>query len=100
LGSLLKINPIIGLRDGEVVPAGKTRSRAKAVDYLYDFAMGYSLIEEMAIEYAADKNEAETLADRLTPKFPRERIHFARVGPVIGTHTGPSLIVLSILGNK
>ena len=51
LGSMLKINPIIGLKDGEVVPAARERSRERAIEYLYSFAMGYSHIEEMAIVF-------------------------------------------------
>ncbi|GAI46502.1 unnamed protein product, partial [marine sediment metagenome] len=39
LGSMLNINPIITLKGGVVEPAGRTRSRAKAIDYLYTFAM-------------------------------------------------------------
>lgn len=100
LGSVLKINPIIGLRDGEVFPVGKERSRAKAIDKLYDFVMSYSHIEEMAIEYATARDEAEMLAERLSAKFPRERIFRTRAGPVIGTHTGPSLLVVSVLGDR
>jgi len=38
LGSLLKINPIIGIKDGEVIPFSKQHSRAKALDYLYHYA--------------------------------------------------------------
>jgi len=34
LGSLLKVNPIIGLKDGEVYPLGRERSRAKAINHL------------------------------------------------------------------
>ncbi|MFC1984556.1 DegV family protein [Chloroflexota bacterium] len=99
LGSMLKINPVIGLKDGEVIPIAKTRSRGKAIDHLYNLAMSYSRIEDMAIEYAANLDEAEVLAERLSPKFSRERIYFSRVGPAIGTHTGPSLIILSVLGD-
>jgi len=52
LGSMLKMNPIITFKDGVVHPAGREHSRAKAIDYLYNFAMSYSYIEEMAVEYA------------------------------------------------
>jgi DegV family protein with EDD domain len=38
LGSLLKVNPLLTLRDGVVQPAGRTRSRAGAVDRLYEYA--------------------------------------------------------------
>ncbi|MBA7673827.1 Protein DegV [subsurface metagenome] len=100
LGSMLKINPIITIKDGVVEPAGKTRSRAKAVDYLYDFALSFSHIEEMAVEDAACPDEADKLVEQLSSKFPRERIYRSKTTPVIGTHTGPGLLLVAILGDK
>jgi DegV family protein with EDD domain len=100
LGSLLKINPIIGIKDGEVFPFGRERSRAKAIDHLFNFVMSYSHIDDMAIEYAMALDEAENLIERLSTKFPPERVYRSRVGPVIGTHTGPSLLVVTVLGDK
>jgi len=100
LGSMLKVNPVITLRNGVVEPAGRTRSRAKAIDYLYDFAMSYSHIEEMAVEDAACPDDAEILVERLGSIFPRERIYRSRSTPVIGTHTGPGLLLVSVMGDK
>jgi DegV family protein with EDD domain len=100
LGSILKINPIITIKDGLVEPAGRTRSRAKAIDYLYDFAMSYSHIDEIAVEDAACPEDAETLVERLSSKFPRERIYRSRTTPVIGTHTGPGLLLVVVMGDR
>ena len=100
LGSMLNVNPIITLKGGVVEPAGRMRSRAKAIDYLYTFAMSYSHIEEMAIEDAACPDEAEALVERLGLKFPKERIYRSRTTPVIGTHTGPGLLLIAILGDR
>jgi len=100
LGSVLKINPILGMKDGLVIPCGKERSRAKALEHLFNFAMSYSHIEEMAVEYATAVDEAQMLVERLSSKFPKERIYISRTGPVIGTHTGPSLIVVTVLGDR
>jgi len=100
LGSLLKINPIIGLKDGEVIPCGRERSRAKAIDHLYNFAAGYSRIEEMAVEYATAVDEADMLVERLGALFPKERIYRTRTSPVISTHTGPSLLIVTVMGDK
>ncbi|MBA7685318.1 DegV domain-containing protein [subsurface metagenome] len=100
LGSMLKINPIIGLKNGEVIPCGRERSRAKAIDHLCNFAMSYSHIEEMAVEYAAAFDEAEMLAERLGSRFPKERIYRSRASPVISTHTGPSLLIVTVLGDR
>jgi len=100
LGSVLKVNPIITIKDGVVVPAGRTRSRAKATERLYNFAMSYAYIEEMAVENTACSDEAEALVERLSSKFPKERIYRSKMTPVIGTHTGPGLLLVSILGDR
>ena len=100
LGSMLKVNPIITLKDGVVEPAGRTRSRAKAIDNLYNFAMSFSHIEEIAVEDAACPNDAELLVERLSSKFSKERIFRSRTTPVIGTHTGPGLLLIAVLGDR
>jgi len=100
LVSMLKINPIITIKDGVVEPAGRRRSRAKAIDYLYNFTMSYSHIEEMAVEDAACPDDAERLVERLSAKFPKQRIYRSKTTPVIGTHTGPGLLLVTVLGDK
>jgi DegV family protein with EDD domain len=100
LGSLLKVNPIICLKDGEVYPLARERSRAKAIDHLYNLATGFSKVEALAVEYAIDLAEAKKLVERLHSKYPEIPIYVSRASPVIGTHTGPGLIVVSVLGDK
>ena len=100
LVSILRVNPLITLRDGVVEPTGRTRSRAKAIERLYNFAMDYSHIEEIAVEDAACSDDAELLVERLSPKFPKERIYRSKTTPAIGTHTGPGLLLVAVLGDK
>ena len=100
LGSLLKVNPIIGLRDGEVYPVARERSRARAIDYLYDFVTSFGIVEGLAVECAADLDEANKLIQRLRSKYPQIPIYLSRTSPAIGTHTGPGLILVSVLGDR
>jgi len=100
LGSMLRINPIISLKDGEVHPVGRAHSRAKAIEHLYNFAVSYSRIEAIAIEYATTLDEAEALVERFSSKLPKEHIYISRASPVIGTHTGPGLLMVTVLGDK
>jgi len=100
LGSLLKINPIIGIKDGEVHPFGKERSRTKAIDHLSKFTDSFSSVEGIAIEYATDLQEAKKLVQRLHLKYPQTPILLSHASPVIGAHTGPSLILVSVLGDR
>jgi DegV family protein with EDD domain len=100
LGSMLKINPLITLRNGVVEPVGRTRSRTQAIERLYDFATSFSHIEEMAVEDTDCAEDAELLVGQLSSKFPKERIYRSKGTPVIGTHTGPGLLLVNILGDR
>jgi DegV family protein with EDD domain len=100
LGSMLKINPIITIRDGVVEPAGRAHSRRKAMEHLVEFVETYKHIEELAVEDAACPDDNDYLVKRLGKYFPEERIYRSRATPVIGAHTGPGLLVVSVLGDK
>ena len=100
LGSMLKIQPMIALREGVVMPAGRTRSRSKAVDRLYEYVAGYARIEKLAVENTACPEEAEALRERLGALHPRERIYSSKMTPVIGAHTGPGLLLVAVLGDR
>jgi len=100
LGSMLKVNPIVAIKDGVVDPAGRARSRAKAIDHLFDFAASYRHIEELAVEDAACPADGDLLVKRLGRIFPEERIYRSRTTPVIGAHTGPGLLLVAVLGDK
>lgn len=100
LGSMLRINPILTLKDGDVCPVARERSRSKAIDYLYNFAAAFSHIEEIAIEDATTPDEAEMLAERLSPKFTKKGIYRTKVSPVVGTHVGPHVLNIAVLGDR
>ena len=97
LGSALKVNPILTIRDGLTEGVTRVRCRAKAIDYLGDFVMNFPDVEEIAIEDATTPDEAKILAERLYSRFPRERIYWMKVGPVIGTHVGPHVLGVGVL---
>ena len=100
MGSMLGVNPVLGIKDGEVYPYGRERSRAKAIEQLYQFAAGYSRIEEMAVEDATTPDETDAFVERLGTIFPGERIYRSKVSPVIGTNVGPRVIGVAVLGDK
>ena len=100
LGSILKINPIITLKDGVIEPAGRTRSRTKAIELMCNFVSDYSHIEELAVEDATTPADTDLIIEQLSSKFPRDRIYRSRPSAVIGTHTGPGLLVVAVLGDK
>jgi len=100
LGSLLKIHPVLGLKDGEAFPHHRARNRAGAVDFLVNFARGFAKIEKMVVEDATTPQEADDLVDRLAAFYPKERIYRAKVSPVFGAHVGPHVLDVAIIEGK
>lgn len=100
LGSLLKLQPVLGLKDGEVFPHGRARSRSQAVEMLMAFVSGYPKIERMAVEHATTPVEADALVDKLGVLFPKDKIMRSIVSPVLGAHMGPHVLGVAILAAK
>ena len=97
LGGLLKVNPVLGIKDGAAFPIARCRNRAQAMDFLVDFVKGFSSIEAVAIEDATTPKELELLAQRLKDVAPAERTYRSKVSPVVGTHVGPHVLAVSVL---
>ncbi|MFA5629761.1 MAG: DegV family protein [Dehalococcoidales bacterium] len=102
MGAVLNIKPLLNLKDGEVVPIGKVRSYSKGVEQQYEFikkAAEGGKIKELSIMYNTDRDEADALADRVSSMYPREKIIMGEIGPILGTHGGPDILVVCIRGN-
>jgi DegV family protein with EDD domain len=97
LGGLLRVNPVLGIKDGEAFPIARCRNRAQAVDFLVDFVKGFGRIEAVAIEDATTPQELELLAQRLKDVVPAEDTYRSKVSPVVGTHVGPHVLAVSVL---
>ena len=94
---MLRINPILGIKDGEAFPFARVRCRAKAIEWLYEFASGFNKVKALAVEYGTNAAEAKALAKRIASVFPKVPLYISNVGPVIGTHTGPSVLSVTVL---
>jgi DegV family protein with EDD domain len=100
LGTMLKVNPILGIRDGEVYPFAREHSRARAIEHLYDFAAGFTKIDGIGVEDATTSDEAAELAQRLEASFPGEPVYRAKVSPAVGAHVGPGVLGVAVLGDR
>jgi len=100
LGTVLKVHPILGIREGEVYPFAREHSRARALDYLYDFADGFTKIEGIGVEDATTPDEADELAQRLQARFPGETIYRSKISPAVGAHVGPRVLGVAVLGDR
>jgi DegV family protein with EDD domain len=97
LGALLKVNPILGIKNGDTFPIARVRSRARALDFMVNFVKSFKKIDALAIEDASTTNELEMLAQRLKGLVPQESFYRSKVSPVVGTHVGPRVLSVSVL---
>jgi DegV family protein with EDD domain len=97
MGAMLKMNPILGIKNGEAFPFARVRSRAKATDWLYEFASKFSQVKALAVECGTNVAEAEALAKRIASVFPKVPIYLSNVSPVIGTHAGPNILAVTVM---
>jgi DegV family protein with EDD domain len=96
LGSVLNLKPMLTVKDGELVPAGQVRTRAKGMDKLFEYVKNAGNIQDLAVVYNTTPDEAQTLAERIGSVFDREKIRIARVGPGLGAHGGPGAMLVVI----
>jgi len=94
LGSMLSIKPVIDITGGEVIEAGKPRTRKKAMHMLYDMMQAAGPIDHVAVMHGGAPDIGEFL-DLIAAKFPRETIRLGQLGAIIGTHGGAEIIGVS-----
>jgi len=100
VGSVLRVRPVLTMRDGEVAPLTRLRSQAATMDYLYNAVASLKDIEELAVEHATTPDDADALVERLSQIYPKERIYRSTVSPVLGTYMGPNVLSISYMEGK
>jgi DegV family protein with EDD domain len=98
LGSALNVKPMLTLKDGALSPAGRVRSRAKGIDILFDFVKNAADIQDLAVVYNTEREEAQAFVKRLGALFPEEKIILSQLGPALGVHTGPGILFIALRG--
>jgi DegV family protein with EDD domain len=98
LGSMLNVKPMLTVKDGELSPTGRVRSRAKGIDILFDFVKNAADIQDLAVVHNTTPDEAQALVKRLGAVYPEERIRLSRLGPALGVHTGPGILLVVYRG--
>jgi DegV family protein with EDD domain len=100
LGSALAIKPILGLRDGSIVPLERVRTSSRAISRLEDLAVeataGAGAVD-VAVHHLDSADRAARLADRLRPRI-HELVDLSVVelGAVVGAHVGPGTLAIAV----
>ncbi|RLT44378.1 MAG: DegV family protein [Chloroflexi bacterium] len=97
IGSLLQFKPLLTVVDGEVVPVGRARTKARAIEELIRRASEYRPIAEAMAVHATTPDDLEYLVQRLNGIAPDAPITLGRVTPVIGVHVGPGVLAIAVV---
>ncbi|MBN1191061.1 MAG: DegV family protein [Dehalococcoidales bacterium] len=100
LGALLNIKPMLSMKDGIVVPVSQVRSYTKGLEQLYQFLSNAlqepGEVKDVAIMYNTTPKEASALAERIAPLYPTEKVIMGQMGPILGTHAGPNMVLVVV----
>jgi len=98
LGGLLRLKPILTIRDGEIFPLARVRTRKKALEALLDICLeGGAEIEEAVVMQSTTPADADYLVSEVQKRQPNVLVHVGMMGPAIGVHGGPGIIGLAVL---
>ena len=98
LGSVLKIKPMIIVRDGEIHPLGKARTFPRALTLMKQTARDFTPVESLAVMHSTTPEVAKQVADDLRDLLPEGvEPSVTRFGPVLGVHAGPGAIGIALL---
>ena len=102
VGTMLNVKPIIHVdNDGHLINLAKVRGRKAAMEYLVKkFGETATDFDNVFIAHGDCPEDAAALEAMLREKHDIMNVTTGYVGPVIGAHTGPGVLVLFFMGTK
>lgn len=98
LGGLLRIRPLITLRDGVVDQLAKARSRTGGIERLLDSAREFAPLDEVGVLDTTTPDDAEALCAQVADLVPGGQAPLlSRAGPTIGTYAGPGALGIALV---
>jgi DegV family protein with EDD domain len=103
LGTLMKIVPVLSLKDGQVAAEAQVRTFARAQETMLDFVLA-AAPDPMGARFLVMHTNAPELAEKTAAKL-RERLsgitprllEIWEAGPVIATHGGPGAVGIFVM---
>ncbi|MDK2801478.1 MAG: fatty acid kinase fatty acid binding subunit [Clostridiales bacterium] len=95
IGNILNIKPVLGIKDGLVVPIDKIRGSKKVIPKMVKLikARGYNLSNQVVgLAHGSIPDKLEELKQAIEQEFHPKGFTISEVGSVIGAHAGPGII--------
>jgi len=100
LGTMLRIKPILAVREGELYPVERVRTRVHGVERIIQGAVRHQNVTMAAVGHSTTPDEAELILGRLAMAFPHAEVFVTRFGPVLGTHGGPGVVGVGVVEGR
>lgn len=97
IGALLHVKPLIQVKEGEVTPVEKVRTKRQALRRLVEITLQHGSLERLGVAHGMAQEEAEFVVEQLSAQYPRDGLLLSEIGPVIGTHAGPRVLGASFV---
>lgn len=98
LGGLLRLKPILTVKDGEAFPVTRSRNRERALAALLELVTETPNVTDIVIAHTTTPDDAAGLAERARTAAPGATVYVGRFGPVLGVHGGPGMLGIAVTG--
>jgi DegV family protein with EDD domain len=100
LGTILNIKPVLEMRDGQIEPVEKIRTKGKALERVVELVVeriaGRKPVR-LATVHANAKAEAASLLEAACAKLNPVETYCCPLSPVVGSHAGPGTVALTYM---
>jgi len=96
-GSILRVKPILTIREGEAHPLERARNRKKGIARVKSLVAEYAPLEKLSILYTTDEGDAQEIANEVASYEPDGEPVVAQLGPVVGNYLGPGMLGLGLI---
>ena len=93
---ILNVKPLLTFCDGEVAQAGLVRSYDTGINKIFNFVRSQGKIIDLAIAHSMVAERAAELKSRLGEFFPVNDILVTELGPALGVHGGPGVLLIAL----
>jgi DegV family protein with EDD domain len=97
IGSLLGVRPLLTVKEGEVSPQARVRSRRQGVEMIGELLQERLPLRRVAAFHCGAPELLPVLEKRLRAALPGIEIVTGQVGPVVGVYTGPGGLGIAAL---
>ena len=97
LGGILNIKPVLVVREGEVQPEARVRSRAQGIARMLEVARRERPLAALAAFHCGAPGLLELIEPQLRADHPGVELISGQLGAVVGTYSGPGGVGVALL---